>query len=207
MTTTRWWWIRHAPVKDHGGRLYGRRDVAVDLSDTAALRALADRLPEGAAWLASPLSRATETAKALAALRAGGNETPATVAVEPGIIEQDFGAWQGRTYAEIAELQGGEMHAFWFAAAHTTPEGGESFADTMGRVGQAIARLTEAHAASDIVAVAHAGVIRAAVAFALDLDAEAALRFSVDTLSLTRLDHIAADGRTYWRVVGVNRTL
>ena len=204
MTTTRWWWIRHAPVRDHGGRLYGRSEVAADLSNTAALRALAARLPEKAVWLASPLSRTKETAGALAALRAGGARETAPISIEPGIIEQDFGSWQGKTYDEIAELQGGEMHAFWFAAAHATPEGGESFLDTMARVAEAVARLTQTHEGSDIVAVAHAGVIRAAVALALGLDAEAALRLAVDTLSLTRLDHIRSDGRAYWRVTGVN---
>lgn len=204
MTTTRWWWIRHAPVTNHDGRLYGRRDVAADLSDIAALQALAARLPEKAVWLASPLSRTKETAKALAALRAGDGNAPAAVAIEPDIIEQDFGKWQGMTYAEIAEIQGGEMHAFWFAAAHTTPEGGESFVSAMARVAEAVVRLTQTHEGSNIVAVAHAGVIRAAVALALGLDAEAALRLAIDTLSLTRLDHIAADGRSYWRVVTVN---
>lgn len=201
--TTRWWWVRHAPVRDHGGRLYGRRDVAADLSDTAALEALAAKLPEEAAWLTSPLSRTVETAKALSAFRAAHVGAPA-VAVEPEIIEQNFGAWQGLTYAEIAKIHGGEPHGFWFAAAQAAPDGGESFAQTMARVSVSIERLTHAHRGRDIVAVSHAGVIRSAVAKALDLEADAALRLAVEPLSLTRLDHIERDGRVFWRVVGTN---
>jgi alpha-ribazole phosphatase len=201
--TTRWWWIRHAPMHNHGGRLYGRRDVAADLSDTAALQALAQRLPSKAAWLASPLSRTVETAKALSKFRAAHAEVPA-LAIEPEIIEQNFGKWQGLTYAEIAESHGGEPHAFWFAAAHATPEEGESFAETMARVSVTIERLTREHRGRDIVAVSHAGVIRSAVAKALDLGPEAALRLAIEPLSLTRLDHIERGGRDFWRVAGAN---
>lgn len=200
MTSTRWWWIRHAPVRNQEGRIYGRRDVACDLSDTDAIAALAAVLPEPAIWLSSPLSRTRNTAEALAALRPG----PRTdLFIEPDLIEQDFGAWQNRPYAEITEELGGERHPFWFAPAHMTPEGGESFADTMSRVTAAVERLIKAHEGRDIVAVAHAGVIRAAIAHALDLDPEAALRLAIDPLSLTRLDHLPkAD---VWRVVGVNQ--
>ena len=45
-TETRWWWIRHAPVVDHGGRIYGQRDMACDTSDAAAMSWLAAALPE-----------------------------------------------------------------------------------------------------------------------------------------------------------------
>ena len=201
--TTRWWWIRHAPVTGHDGRLYGRRDVAADLSDTGALKSLAARLPEPALWIASPLLRTVTTAQALAALHAKSGSLP-LIHIEPDIIEQDFGGWQGKTYAEIAALQGGETHPLWFAPAEVTPEGGEGFVATMTRVAGAVQRLIAAHAKSDIVAVAQAGTIRAAVAHALDLTAEAALRLAVDPLSLTRLDHIAGKDGDYWHVMGVN---
>lgn len=52
-TTTRWWWIRHAPVVEQVGRLYGQTDLACDTSDTAALKALAAILPKGALWVTS----------------------------------------------------------------------------------------------------------------------------------------------------------
>ena len=45
-TTTRWWWIRHAPVVGHGGRIYGQDDHDCDCSDTETFRRLAGR-PRG----------------------------------------------------------------------------------------------------------------------------------------------------------------
>ena len=38
---TVWWWIRHAPVHGAEGRINGQRDVIWDVSDAAALQALA----------------------------------------------------------------------------------------------------------------------------------------------------------------------
>ena len=47
-TVTRWWWVRHAPVVDHGGKIYGQGDIGCDVSDTASFEGLAAKLPEGA---------------------------------------------------------------------------------------------------------------------------------------------------------------
>jgi broad specificity phosphatase PhoE len=55
--------------------------------------------------------------------------------------------------------------------------------------------------ASRSVLVVHAGTLRATLAIALDLSPDAALRFVIDSLSLTRIDHL--DGG--WRVVAVNQ--
>jgi alpha-ribazole phosphatase len=68
-----------------------------------------------------------------------------------------------------------------------------------------IERLTEAHGGRDICCVAHGGTIRAAVAHALGLDPEIALRVSTVNLGITRLDHIAETGREpSWRVGWIN---
>jgi len=70
-----------------------------------------------------------------------------------------------------------------------------------------MARLTAAYRGRDIVAVAHGGSIRAALAVALGIEAERALAFSIDNCSLTRLDHIAgpgADDEGQWRINAVN---
>jgi len=75
----------------------------------------------------------------------------------------------------------------------------------MDRVAAALRRLTAVHAGRDIVCVAHGGSIRAALAMALGLDPEAALAFSIETLSLTRIDHIDGPGAGHgWRVGMVN---
>ena len=58
----------------------------------------------------------------------------------------------------------------------------------------------------DIIAVAHGGTIRAALALALDLDPEAALAFTIENCSITRIDRIDGPGMGHgWRVVRVNQ--
>ncbi len=200
MSTTRWWWVRHAPAINPDKLLYGRLDLAADTSDAAAVAALAAKLPRGAMWLQSPLRRTAETA---AALLAAMGEAAMPV-VEPALIEQDFGAWQGRPSREVYDALP-RHDPFWsHPSAHAAP-GGESFDTVMRRVQPAVQALSGAHVGRDIVAVAHAGTIRAAAALALDLDGERALRLVVDTLSLTRMDFIRSrSGPESWRVVALN---
>ncbi len=202
--TTRWWWVRHAPVAEQGRRLYGQQDVPCAAIDTAALGPLAAALPEDAAWVTSHLGRTRETARALIT----ANGCAAQPATEDDLAEQDFGQWQGLTWDEIQERHAAASDAFWRDPARTPPPGGESFADVMARAATVIERLTAAHAGGDIVAVAHGGTIRAAVALALGLDPEHGMAVTIDNLSLSRLDHVPGGvlrGRGgAWRVVGVN---
>src|SRR4051812_48300333 len=54
-TRTRWWWIRHAPVRAHGGRIYGQADLACDCSDEALLQSVARVLRWAVAKALPPL--------------------------------------------------------------------------------------------------------------------------------------------------------
>ncbi len=202
MTMTRWWWVRHAPVTGQDGRIYGNRDVPCDCSDAAVFRGLAGQLPDQAAWVVTPLGRTRQTAEAIV------NQHPADpeFEVEPHLAEQNFGDWQGLTYAELDQQHERGWHRFWLAPAEETPPGGESFATVCQRVAGAVGRLNQRFSGRDIICVSHGGPIRAALGHALGLTPEAALAFSIDNCALTRLDHFAeADGKAEsWRVALVN---
>jgi alpha-ribazole phosphatase len=205
---TRWWWVRHAPVTVNLGCCYGQTDFPCDVTNIAGFASLAKRLPTRAAWVTSPLKRTHMTAAALVAAGLDGPDLiPGPgVAIEPDLIEQHFGEWQGIRYDELAARRGEAWHRFWLAPAHETPPGGESFVALMQRVHGAIARLNQRFAGRDILAVTHGGTIRAALALALDLAPETALAFTIDNLSLTRLDHIPGPGVGHrWRVGAVNQ--
>ena len=206
--TTRWWWIRHAPVVANEGRIYGQCDHPCVTDDQPAFAALARILPEGAAWVVSNLQRTHQTAAAIvAAGLAGPLAFPGEgVLMEPDLAEQSFGQWQGQTYQWLAAQQTREYHRFWLAPAHQRPPGGESFEDMMVRVGAVIDRLNRDLAGRDIIAVAHAGTIRSAIAKALNLEPEIALALVTENISVTRLDHFgAAAGGHAWRVAYMNR--
>ena len=198
---TRWWWIRHAPVPEGRGMVYGQLDLSCDCTDHPTFQHLATTLPRNAVLVTSDLRRTVETASAI---RDAGLDLPTPIQ-DSALREQSFGAWQGMTHAAFAALPEATPHRHWRSAAYLRGPDGESFADVVARVAPAINRLTAEHAGSDIVAVAHGGTIRAALAVALGLDPESALAFATDTLSLTRLDHIADDrDGTSWRISLVN---
>jgi broad specificity phosphatase PhoE len=203
-TVTRWWWIRHAPATGHGGRIYGQEDYPADLSDTATFAALAALLPAAPVWVTSHLRRTRDTATAIHAARVHQPDC----LIEPDIAEQHVGTWHGLTHDELNALRGvaRDDFALW-PASERAPEG-ESFLDVMARVDLAVTRLTAAHRGRDIVAVAHGGSIRAALAIALGIEAERVMSFAIDNCSVTRLDHIHEDAsgaeRTCWRIVAVN---
>ncbi|RMD63781.1 MAG: histidine phosphatase family protein [Alphaproteobacteria bacterium] len=206
---TRWWWIRHAPVVGHGGRIYGQDDHDCDCSHSALFAALARHLPAPAVWITSHLRRTHQTAEAILAHLPP--HAVATRLVEPDLAEQHFGTWQGRHAEELCTQRDGAWHRFWLAPAEHAPPGGESFVDLMARVSTAVERLTAAHTGTDIVAVTHGGTIRAAIAHALGLDPERALAFAIDNCALTCLDHIHGPAGSHaphdhgvWRVRHVN---
>ncbi|WP_299443341.1 histidine phosphatase family protein [uncultured Rhodospira sp.] len=202
---TRWWLVRHAPVPDTNGRITGRLDPDAHTGDVADLEALARLLPPRAVLLTTPLRRTGQTARALVA---AGLRLPRAIE-EPDLQEQHFGAWEGLTWGGLASEDPPDpaLAAFWADPAHRAPPEGESFAAVTARVRAALERLSRDHAGRDIVAVVHAGTVRAALAVALDLDPAQALRFAVDPLSLTRLDWLDGAPTAGWRVGCVNTVM
>jgi alpha-ribazole phosphatase len=183
---TRLWLIRHAPVSGPVGTIHPL-DAPADIGDAAAACRLKARLPNSAHVIASPARRARETALALG-LQAS---------LQPAFGEQDFGHWTGRSHDELQRDVSAAYDDFWRAPAVNRPPGGESFVEQVARVRAAMDELP----AGDVIIVAHAGTVRAALAVALEIAADAALRFVVDPWSLTRLDRLAGG----WRIVAVNR--
>ncbi len=202
VTTTRWWWIRHAPVINAEAAIYGQRDVPADTSDTLAYEALARELPvEDAVWIHSGLERTRVTAEATA--RAAGLSPD--MLVEPAFMEQNFGDWQGMPRAQFYADRGIGVTRFWMSDVDECPPNGESFLDLLARTQPAITHHTRAHRGRDIIAFAHGGTIRAALLQALGLPATQVQAFQSDNLSLTRIEHLAMEGgREAWRVTAMN---
>lgn len=196
-TKTRWWWIRHAPVINPEGKLYGQLDINVDLSDSEKFEALAGVLPDKAEWVTTSLTRAKKTAGLLSKivmLDAPANEFD-------NFLEQSFGDWEGSSWDDITPSA---SKAFWKDPANNRIPNGESFADVVKRVSPEVEGLNNQYTGKDIIAVTHTGSIRAAIAHALGGDARAGLAFQLAPLSLTRIDAIHNDENVFWRVLGVN---
>jgi broad specificity phosphatase PhoE len=197
---TRWWWVRHAPVRGDGGNIYGQTDIACDTGDREVFEAVAKILPRKAVWYASSLMRTHQTAEAI---WAAGFPKPATMPREAAFAEQNLGRWQGMNRAAfLATLPVGKQ---WFSEIDVPAPGGESFMDLYNRTCEAIDRINLKEAGKDVIAVAHGGTIRAAVALALGGLVEKGLAFDIDNCSVTRLDHYASAGQSVWRLPMVNQ--
>ena len=180
------WLIRHAPVDGPRGIIHDS-DAPADTSDVARFDALRAELPATAAVFCSPARRTCETALALGL----------APIKEAAFREQSFGAWTGRRHDDLAAEFGAAYAGFWRSPAGNRPPGGESFVDQIARVAAGLAALP----VGDVILAVHSGTIRAALAVALDIAPDSALRFVIDTLSVTRIDRLD-DG---WRIIGVNR--
>ncbi len=134
--------IRHPPPRVAAETCYGRLDVPADPAAACAAALRAD-LPPGLPLWSSPLQRCRELAAAL-------HPAPA---FDERLREMDFGAWEGRRWADIPRA---ELDAWAADIAGYAPPGGESPARLQQRVLAFVATLTVAEA----VLVTHAGVIR-----------------------------------------------
>ena len=186
ISTTRLTLIRHAPSAATRRSAFPL-DEPPDARGLDEARGLASRLGRfDAAW-SGPARRARQTAEAL-----GLDPT-----VAPELDECDFGTWRGRTLAEL-HAEDPAAVAAWMEDPAAAPHGGESLLALLERVGGWLsARVGDGER---VVAVTHAGVIRAAVVCALDAPPLAFWRLDVAPLSRTVLH--AHDGR--WTVRGVN---
>jgi broad specificity phosphatase PhoE len=202
LTSTRWWWVRHAPVREDGGNIYGQSDIGCDTSDVVVFDGVARFLPRDSVWFSSHLKRTHQTA---AAIWAAGFPQPAAMHQDKAFAEQDLGEWQGMNRAAFFAARPAAISSYWFAPADERAPGGESFNDLSERTIAGIARVNAAHAGRDIVCVSHGGPIKAAIAHALGLEAGAGFAFTIDNCSVTRLDFLSGDGHSGWRVPMINQ--
>lgn len=194
--TTRFWWLRHAPTAAQAEGRIPDAEAEADVSAAARLAALRRRLPTRALWIASPTRRAMQTVKALTHVR------PLPI---PALTEQDFGTWTGQRHADLWDSGDAAYRAHWDDPVNNAPPGGESYAAQFARSAAAIRDLAAEHAGLDLILVAHAGTIRAALTLALTEANQpppltASLGFTIDPLSLTRIDAIGPG----WRIETVN---
>jgi len=145
--------LRHTRPLGAEGLCYGRTDLALDDSfEGETLRLLRD-LPPVARIVSSPLSRCRRLAQRLA----GARGLP--LQVIPELIEMDFGAWEGQRWDDVPRDQ---LDA-WSADFHLArPHGGESVAQLLARATAALDTATAGPV--PVLAVTHAGIIKAALA-------------------------------------------
>ncbi|MEM7473040.1 MAG: histidine phosphatase family protein [Pseudomonadota bacterium] len=187
---TRWWWIRHGPT--HQRTFTGWRDVPADLSDTDQIARLEAMLPKEAVLISSDLIRAIDTATAVQASRT-------RLPHAHGLREFNFGDWDGLHFRDVSKRDPDLSRQYWEEPGDIAPPNGESW-NTASRRATKIVDDLNAQGHSDIIAVAHFGIILTQLQRASGRPAYQTLAQEVDPLSLTQLTH--ANGE--WEVGLVN---
>jgi broad specificity phosphatase PhoE len=101
------------------------------------------------------------------------------------LAECDFGAWAGRSLAEI-HAEDPAATECWMTDPDARPHGGETLTELSNRVG---AWLEDAAGSDDgcLVAITHGGVVKAAVAHVLGAPLMACWRIDIEPLTITEL--------------------
>ena len=176
--------IRHGEVlANRQMRSVGASDEPLADSGVAQadlLAAALARLPVRAVY-SSPLSRARETGRRIAAAR------EVDLRIEPRLREQSFGEWEGLTRAEVLERDR-ERLLRWETDLGTSPPGGEPLTEVQARTLGLVQELARDHRGEWVALVSHVGPIKALLCAALGAPLATARHLFLDPATLTVVD-------------------
>lgn len=192
--------VRHGHVEGiEPPRFRGRADLALTSKGQAQAREVAHCI--AARWrpvrvYASPLQRCRQTAGEIAS--ACGVPT----VVLDGLNDLDYGAWQGRTHAEM-QRHSPALYDRWFAAPDLVRfPGGESLQDLAARTAEVLRLALERHGGDTLVLVGHDSSLRAMLLQLLELPLARYWRLICAPASLSEAD-LETSGA---RVISINET-
>lgn len=187
--------IRHATIDASGQALAGRA-AGVHLNERGRqqAQALAGRLAgvDIHAIYSSPLERAIETARPLAA------SSDLAIYSSEDLLEIDFGEWTNRSFADLADdpcFQ--RFNAFRSTAS---APGGESMLNAQLRMVAGLDAIRRRHPQATVAVVSHGDMIKAAVAHyaGIPLDLFQRIEISLASISVVEIDDHAV------RILSVN---
>ena len=177
--------VRHGrTVMNAEVRFRGRRDVPLDeVGQREALEAARNLKDVGlTAVYSSPLERARDVGRAIV----GACQLPEVVD-QDGLINVDYGRWEGLTKEECTELDPAEFRAYAEDPLNAVCPDGEALAGAADRVVAALIEIAAKHPGESVAAVTHGAMVRLAV-LAVEGDAISDWQFKLPTGSATILE-------------------
>lgn len=150
--------VRHGQTAwNRDERFRGRADIPLDEHGIRQAEATSRRI--ATEWLptaiySSPLSRAVQTAEAIA------QPFHLTVNIHPGLVDIDYGDWQGFSPDEVRQKWSSTLDG-WYNAPHLIRiPGGETLDDLRKRAMETVDSLAAQHSSETIVLVGHTVINR-----------------------------------------------
>ncbi len=189
--------VRHGQTEwNRLERFRGRADVPLNATGLAQAQDTGERIAASASaapqWrpiavYTSPLSRAVRTAEAIA------RHFDLPVQVHSGLVDIDYGQWQGLSPSEVQDRWPDEFRR-WYEQPHLARiPGGEALADLRQRGMAAVAEVTERHPGETVILVGHTVINRVLLLGALGLGNDRFWRLRQDTCAVNVLEAEAGD--------------
>lgn len=173
-------------------RFRGRANIPLDetgmvQAEAAAHYILAHWFPK--AVYCSPLLRARQTAEKIA------QPLHLHERVHPGLLDIDYGAWEGFTPDDLRDQGWGKALEAWYMQPHDAPiPGGETLQAVRLRAMGALSEIVERHCGETVVIVAHTVVNRLILLGILGLGNERFWHLGQDTCAINVIEF---DGKFY----------
>ena len=175
--------IRHG--QPEGGSVYRGHGIDHPLSELG-WQQMWQAVGETAPWqqiISSPMQRCRAFAEALA------DKYTLPLVIDERFKEVGFGSWEGQQRAELKKNRFEEYDAFYRDPINCRPAGAEDLGSFLQRVSAAYEDVIAHYPGRHCLVVAHAGVIRAAVAHVTQAGPVGLYRIQVNNAGISRFRH------------------
>lgn len=188
--------VRHGETDSNAGhKCLGHTDAPMNETGRQQVQNLAKRLAdvEFDAVYSSPLQRTVDTAAAV--------KKRAPMTMSYGLIERDYGTWEGMSFAEIEAKYPEEYRKWRENWIDFVLPGGESAAKHQERVNEITDKIVSENEGKRILIVTHLGTARHIISHMLGLTPEQSWRFTLDNAGAAVL---TSDDEGRWLLKSLN---
>ena len=188
---TRVYLVRHGTTEWNKEEIFrGRVDCKLNetgLAEARALEAYFQNVVIGSVY-SSPLSRATETAQAVAVSKG------LLVIPDAAFIDMDYGEWQGLPLKEVEEKYPDLSRLWRERPQDVTFPGGENLSRVRARAWEGIRRVVQENRGKTVLIVSHRVVTKVLICAALGLDDSHFWQIKQDTTAVNCFEYT---GKTF----------
>jgi broad specificity phosphatase PhoE len=187
---TRLFLVRHGTTEWNQEEIFrGRIDCKLNETGLAESRALEVYFRDAAIDFvySSPLSRATETARAVAVSKR------LVVTADPAFIDINYGEWQGLPLEEV-KVKYSDLYRLWQERPQeVTFPGGENLAQVRARAWDGLEKVVQANLGKTVLVVSHRVVTKVLICAVLGLDDSHFWQIKQDTTAVNCFEYTGKD--------------
>ncbi len=194
---TKIYFVRHGQTNaNKQGLIFGRLDWDLNTEGVNEAKRVASRLSEIKAdhIIASPLVRATHTAKIIAR-----KLKIKKIVIDKNLIEKSEGKWEGKNYWKV-RTEDPKGYQNWLKNPYKNkPPGGESVVELNNRTKKFYKTILKKYSGKNIIVVGHSGPIRLFLLNILNSEINKFWHLKIENASVTEI-HLSKKHAMVWTV-------